>query len=319
MSSLEADYAALSQTGGLVDVSDRTQIELTGADRAAFLHNLTTNDLRKLPSGRGCEAFFLDARGHILALAPIFVGNESHVIETVPGQGSRLAAHLDRYLIREKVEIHDRAGQWGELFLGGANSPAVLQKLLDVAPPLEALSHVETQLGGCRVAVRRVDFTLDGGFLIACGAEDAKVVAATLVEGGAVVCGHEAFESARIEACTPWYGKDVTEKNLPQEVARDKRAISFTKGCYIGQETVARLDALGHVNKLLVGLHFAGPDVPQDGCELSVDSQVVGQVTSAAWSPRFARPVALGYVRRDHATPGTRFTTSVGEAEVAAP
>jgi folate-binding protein YgfZ len=121
---------------------------------------------------------------------------------------------------------------------------------------------------------------------------------------------------ARIEAGTPLFGQDITEKNLPQEVARDALAISFTKGCYLGQETVARIDALGHVNQTLCGLRFAGPDSPPPGTELTIDDKVVAHVTSAAFSPRLGGPLALGYVRRGHTLPGTAFTSSRGPASV---
>ncbi len=311
------NYEALKNGAGLVDLSDRTQIELTGSDRAAFLHNLSTNDIRKLPNGRGCEAFFLNARGHILGYATIWAGAESHVIETVAGQGAFLAAHLDRYLIREKVEIVDRTGQWSEWFLGGEKARGVLEAV-GVAAPAEVLTHSEASIAGCRVALRRVDFTPADGYLIACPVEQSNAVAEVLRGAGATMCNREAFETARIEAGTPAFGVDVTDKNLPQEVARDRRTISFTKGCYIGQETVARLDSLGHVNKLLVRMRFAGPEVPPAGCELSVDGKGVGNITSAAWSPLLGQVVALGYVRREHATPGTRLASVHGDVEVLA-
>jgi folate-binding protein YgfZ len=131
-----------------------------------------------------------------------------------------------------------------------------------------------------------------------------------------VACGQDAFEAARIEQGFPLFGQDISDKNLPQEVGRDKLAISFVKGCYLGQETVARIDALGHVNRKLARLRFSGPAVPGPGTELRAGEQVVGEVTSASWSPRLRSPVALGYVRTAHLSPGTRLTSSCGEAEV---
>src|SRR5205814_560451 len=118
---------------------------------------------------------------------------------------------------------------------------------------------------------------------------------------------HEALEMVRIEAGTPFFGQDITDKNLPQELGRDALAISFTKGCYLGQETVARIDALGHVNQTLRGLRFAGLEIPQAGADLSTPDKpdkAVAHVTSAAFSPRLAAPLALGYVRRGYEAPG---------------
>jgi folate-binding protein YgfZ len=138
-----------------------------------------------------------------------------------------------------------------------------------------------------------------------------------LRDAGARPCGFDALEAARLEAGTPWYGRDITDKNLPQEVARDPLAISFVKGCYIGQETVARIDALGHVNKLLVGVRFPGAShAPEPGTDLTAAGQSVGQITSSALSPKLGHPLALAYIRRGHHEPGTRLDSDQGPAEV---
>jgi folate-binding protein YgfZ len=128
--------------------------------------------------------------------------------------------------------------------------------------------------------------------------------------------GREAFEAARIEAGFPMFGHDITENNLPQEVSRNGRAISFTKGCYLGQETVARIDALGHVNKTLVGLRYLVSQVPKVGATILNGDEPVGTVTSATWSPKHEAPMALGYIRRGFNTPGTRLASHIGPTEV---
>ncbi len=139
---------------------------------------------------------------------------------------------------------------------------------------------------------------------------------AVLVAAGATECRPAAFDAARIEWGFPLYGVDITDKNLPQEVARDALAISFVKGCYLGQETVARIDALGHVNKLLVGVRFHGATVPSPDTELSAAGQTVGHVTSATYSPRLSAPLALAYVRRGSNEPGTKLSSALGDAAV---
>jgi folate-binding protein YgfZ len=121
---------------------------------------------------------------------------------------------------------------------------------------------------------------------------------------------------ARIEAGVPLFGRDITADNLPQEIGRDQVAISFTKGCYLGQETVARIDALGHVNRQLVGVRFEGNEVPAVGTKLTAEGKEVGQVTSAAWSPKLAAPLAIALVRRGHAKAGTRLTSASGDAVI---
>jgi hypothetical protein len=148
--------------------------------------------------------------------------------------------------------------------------------------------------------VRRVDWAGPVGFFLSASAESVDAVRKALVSAGAVPCGDKAVEIARIEAGTPFYGRDITDKSFPQEVGRDARAISFTKGCYLGQETVARIDALGHVNRLLVGLRFEGSEAPTPGTELRVGDKTAGTVTSSVYSPRLEAPLALGYVRREY-------------------
>jgi hypothetical protein len=174
-------------------------------------------------------------------------------------------------------------------------------------------------VAGIEASIRRVDITQPGGFLISCARSALAQLWKSLRDGGARPCGAEAFEMTRIEAGTPEYGRDLSDANLPQELARDARAISFTKGCYIGQETVARLDAMGHVNRTLCGVCFAAAEIPLVGTEFHGEAgKSLGQVTSAAFSPRLGAPLALAYVRRGTNTPGSRLESSLGAAEVVA-
>ncbi len=313
-----AQYHALTTGVAVVESAQRTQIELSGTDRATFLHNLCTNNVRQLEVGAGCEAFLTTVQGKTLAHVFIFVCPESLVIDTVGGQGETILEHLDHYLISEKVTLADRSREWTELLLAGPGSEPLLAKLGDVRIPPALLSHAAFDVALTRAWLRRVDMTSPGGFLLSARREDGAAIAAALVDAGATRCGEAAFEAARIERGFPLFGKDLSDKNLPQEVARDQAAISFVKGCYLGQETVARIDALGHVNRLLVGLRFAGSDVPQPGTELRAGEQVVGQVTSASYSPRLQAPLALAYVRRGSNEPGARLNSASGEAEVIA-
>ncbi|HEX5445341.1 MAG TPA: glycine cleavage T C-terminal barrel domain-containing protein [Pirellulales bacterium] len=316
-------YAALTGAVGLIDLAERTRIELSGEDRAAFLHNLSTNDIKRLAAGAGCEAFWLNARGHVLAHGFVICRPASLVIETAPGQEESLLAHLNRYLIREKVELHPRTAEWGAWLLAGPQAADCLSRALGISPPVERLASIESQWQGRPLFVVRVEMTQPGGFLVVSPRETAAETAEAFVRAGAARCSPAALEAARIEAGFPYYGRDITGKTLPQEVARDKFAISFTKGCYIGQETVARIDALGHVNKTLVGVRFEGGEVPSSGTELfaaglSAAGQVVGEVTSAVFSPRLGSPLALAYVRRGSDRPGVQLESPLGGAEVVA-
>jgi folate-binding protein YgfZ len=241
------------------------------------------------------------------------------VFDTSPGYGERLFAHLDHYLVSEQVALADRSAEWSELFLSGPGTNHVLEKLSAVRLAAGRLAHQQVEIGGRPVWARRVDLAGPGGILLSVAAQDVESVKAEINSAGAVPCGPAAFEAARVEWGFPLFGQDVTESNLPQEVARDRQAISYVKGCYLGQETVARIDALGHVNQTLVALHFAVDSVPDVGLELTADARRAGYVTSAAYSPRLGRWCGLGYVRRGSNLPGSTLTSAIGPVEVLKP
>ena len=256
------EYRALTGGVGLVDLSRRTRVEMTGGDRARFLNNLCTNDVAKLAPGEGCEAFLTTPQGKIAAYVLVFCGAESIVLESAADQAEAVMAQLDRYLIREDVQLHDRSTEWTEFLVAGAHAERLLSGLGLTVPTPTPLSHADGSCGGRPIRLRRVELTVGGGFLVETSSADGAHVWSVLRDAGATPCGADAFDVARIEAGTPLYGRDVTDENLPQEVDRNERAISLTKGCYVGQETVARIDALGHVNRVLRGVKFSGSPTP---------------------------------------------------------
>ncbi|MBX7168400.1 MAG: hypothetical protein K1X74_18840 [Pirellulales bacterium] len=307
---------ALSDGLAIANLSSRTRVALRGNDRATFLHNLCTNEIRRRAAGEGCEAFLTDAHGRVLGHVFVYVGEEAILLDTVPDQGATIVAHLDRYLIRERVELNDRTEDWGELLLAGPEAENGLQRQ-GVELPATPLSCRATALAGREVWVCRTAWVRSPAFSLIAPRENLEVIGPHLVGAGAKPVGLAAIEAERIAAGSPWYGVDITAKTLPQEVARDDRTISFTKGCYIGQETVARLDALGHVNKTLCGVVFDSREPPAPGTTLTLAGQEVGQVTSAAYLPRLERAVGLGFVRREAHAPGTVLECGTVAARVA--
>lgn len=303
-----SSYQILTTAVGLVDLANRTRLEITGADRLEFLHGLCTNDIRKLAPGTGCEAFITTVQGKILDYVRVFTGPNSLVIDTVPGQGEKLYRHFDKYLIRQKVELADRSNEWATWLLAGPLAAKVLHAAgvpSDVVPS-QANDSAEAVLSGKSVWLRKVDWLAVDGFLVDSLATDHAALGELLSAAGAAIVDYTAYDTARIENSTPEFGTDITEQNLPQEVARDARTISFTKGCYLGQETVARIDALGHVNRYLVQLTFTRETVPPPGTKLTAEEKEVGVVTSSCYSPRYAAAIALGYIRRGHHASGTQ-------------
>lgn len=311
-----AEYAALMQTWGVADFSLRTQIEVRGSDRASFIHNLCTAHVKRLQAGQGTEAFITNVQGRTLGLVYVFCTPETLVLETVPGQAPALLPHLDRYHITEDVELLDRSDAWGELLVAGPQAAAGLAELTGAAPPAEYLAHHEATLAGAPAFVRRAAIVQGDCFLLGLPREHLPNVWQTLTEAGAKPVGNQAVEVARVEAGTPWYGVDLTDRNLPQELDRNDLAINFNKGCYLGQETVARLDALGHVNQTLCGLKFDGEQLPTPDTEIEVEGKLAARITSAVLSPKLSGPLALAYVRRGRNTVGISFPTPQGTATV---
>jgi tRNA-modifying protein YgfZ len=300
---LVADDRQLIEACALADLGPRTIVELRGDDRAKFLHNLCTNNITGLAVGQGCEAFLLNAQGKTLAHVLVFASDDALRLETVAGQAEFLSKHLDRYLIRERVEIVDRTGELRQLLLAGPLAPGVLRQL-GIEPPEKNLSTVDATISGIRGSIARVDFTGPDCFFVTAAVNDFDEVWGSLASAGAKPVSEDAVEAARIERGWPLFVRDITDANLPQEVNRDERAINLNKGCYLGQETVARIDALGHVNRRLVRVQFSGEAIPPSGTQLFAGDKPVGQVTSAAWSPRSGAPIALAYVRRGHDSSG---------------
>lgn len=309
---LVADYRRAVEAVGWLE-RPRLNVELAGADRAKFLHNFCTADIRKLAVGRGCEAFVTSGQGKTLDFVTVFAGAESLTVSGEPGGGPKLVAHLDRYLIREQVTLRDRSDEWGEILLVGPQSEALLAGLGIAELPAAPWGEVLAQVGELPVRLRRIDELSAPAWTLVAENAYLPAVRDELIAAGATQVDPVAAEILRVEAGFPLFGQDVSDKNLPQEVSRDERAISFTKGCYLGQETVARIDALGHVNRMLCRLTFSGAELPAVGTALEQAGQAVGEVTSSVWSPRLGA-IGLGYVRRGHSGPEAKFTTPVGTA-----
>ncbi len=298
-------YEALHTGCGVVELVGWSSVTLGGADRQSFLHSFCTNDVRRLVPGDACEALFTNVKGKIVGHGVVTARDEELVIVTVPGQAARLIEHLDRYVIREDVTLSDTSAERAWWLVAGERQEEVVAQLALGALPGAAVCAFPWEIAAGRPVT-----------LIESQPVAADVLRHVLAGLGAVVCNEETWQAARIEWGLPLYGVDFGEDNLPQELGRNAQAISFTKGCYLGQETVARIDAMGHVNRQLVGIRFAAADVPPVGTPLESDDATVGHVSSATFSPRLGAPLALAIVRHTCAAPGTPLQSPAGECEV---
>jgi folate-binding protein YgfZ len=310
------DYRAASSAFAWIDRSDRLRMAITGPDRVKFLQNLTTNDVKRLGAGQGCEAFVTSLQGKTLGYVTLHLDEDRILLRTERCALESVQPHFQKYGVFDDVRWDDESESTREVHLAGPSAEATVRETLGVSTPeSEALTHIHGESGGFPILVVREAITGRAGLTLI-GPSAAIHAVVGQLEKIRPALERETFEALRIEAGTPIFGCDVTPDNLPQEIGRDRQAINFVKGCYLGQETVARIDALGHVNKVQRGLRIVGDRVPDRGVELEADGKTVGRITSAAYSPGWRSAVALGFVRTSHAEAGKEVTVVLGPGEI---
>jgi tRNA-modifying protein YgfZ len=289
-----ADYAAATEGVALLDRSERGKLALTGADAKEFLQGQVTQDVNGLSAGHGAYAAFLTPKGKMLGdLRVLDTGppTEQLLLDTERVALQPLFNMIRRYSVGYAVQLHKRTLECGLISLVGPLADELVARF--GSPPGDAEhDHVELEIGAIPVRAIRTDLGLD--LLLA--ADGLGSVRAALLDGGGVEVRADVAECVRIEHGRPRYGIDLDESVIPQEAGLNERAVSFTKGCYVGQETVARLFYRGKPNRELRGL-TAAESLPL-GIELTLAGRVVGTVTSTADSPRLG-PIALAIVRRE--------------------
>jgi tRNA-modifying protein YgfZ len=315
---LHSDYAAARNAAVVFDVSDRGQVELTGPDAPALLHNLCTNDIKNLPAGRGCEFFLTTNKARVVVhgIAHRLLPAEPPVLwlDLAPGSAGKAMAHLNHFVVSEQVEIIDRTGAVNQLHLCGPQAAGVLAA---VAPALQPLEHLQHATVNSWRIVRDDRLDLPGYDLI-CPASDATSLINQLVKAGGVRAGLETFNILRIEAGVPVDGIDIDAERFVVEVGRTKQAICYTKGCYLGQEPIVMARDRGHLNRMLLGLKVDAAEPLLPGIKVMQNGQEVGQVTSSVRSPLMGAVIALAYIKRGSQEPGTKVEAASYQAVVMA-
>lgn len=288
-------YEALHSGAAVLDLAGRGLIVARGRDRARLLHNLTTNEVKKLTPGSGCYAFLLTPQGRIQADLNLFCFPEHFLIDTEPELGEKARAHIRKYIISDQVELEDVSGQLSAVGLEGPGSAAMLESL-GAPVPHEPYSHQKWD----EAVVAAVTATGLSGFRIF--TEDSGEMRRKLESAGAVHATVEDVRLVRLENGKPRYGEEIFETSLPQET-QQMHGVSFIKGCYLGQEIVERIRARGHVNRKLVKLEIDAKEVAPGAKVIGAGTEA-GEIASAMWSPAIGKTVALGYVRVPHCEAG---------------
>ncbi|NOS70560.1 MAG: aminomethyl transferase family protein [Verrucomicrobia bacterium] len=346
---VSAERDALRESAGILDFSFRGRLCLVGADRARFLHGQVTNDVKKLRPGEGCYAALTTAKGKMQSDLNIFALQDELLLDFEPGLAEAVRQRLEKFIVADDVQVVDTAPHYGLLSVQGPKADAAVRALglFPELPdkPLASCKVSDAMFGDVylmsnpRLSQSRVQspkskvtdnssgtiakdsglWTQDSGLARLNGfdlfvptnfltAVADKLVAAVKAVGGRT-CGWTAFEIVRIEAGIPRFGADMDETNIPIECGIESRAISYTKGCYIGQEVLNRIHSIGHVNREFCGLRIEtkADKLPARGEKLFHEGKEVGYITSTTFSPAFRGVIALGYVRREFNQPGAKF------------
>ena len=302
-------YAALRGGAGLIERTDTGRIALTGADRRSYLQGLLTNDIEALTPGTGCYAAMLTAQGRMITDMRVLELGEAVQLDVPRALTTPVYEHLDRFVFSEDVKVEDVTDAYGEVGLYGPQALDVLVNArTEGGAPAALYGTTRIRIAGVDARLVRSDDFGVPGFGILAASADAAAVAAALLDAGAVAVDESDLETVRIESGRPRFGADLDTDIIPLEAGLEARAISRSKGCYVGQEVIVRVQDRGHgkVAKRLVGLTLDGSAaIPVRGAAIEAAGRAIGRVTSAAWSPALARPIALGYVHRDFVEAGT--------------
>ncbi|HTZ76070.1 MAG TPA: glycine cleavage T C-terminal barrel domain-containing protein [Candidatus Aquilonibacter sp.] len=315
------EYAAAREAVALFDTSWHAYFILTGPDRVRYLNAVVSNNVQALAEGAGTLALLLNPQGRILAELEIFRRPEDLLVRTHASVRERTRETLEKYIIMDDVELTDTTDTTASLAIEGPRAASIVQQACGLAiEELPALSihDVRVEYIACQLIVKS-HFGSPGAEFI--GRPDllralwTKMLAGVQAHEGQPI-GMQALNALRLEAGIPWFPADFNDTVIPHEAALEETHISFSKGCYTGQEIVERVRSRGQVNRRRVRLNFSTAIPPEYATRLFADGKEIGLVASAAFSPRENSAIGMGYVRREHAAPGSVVDFEGGTAQV---
>lgn len=318
----QAEYEAVRGGGaGLFDLSARGRIEVSGAEAVTFLNGMLTNDVARLEEGAWMQAAFPNPQGRLVAATRILKRGDSFLFDTEAATYAAVLKHLERFTLAGDFRVRDLTAETVLLSVQGARASEFVGAALGAeAAATERGRVTRATLGEGHVTVIRATHTSEDGFDLFVDAASAEQLWDALTTAGARPAGHDALEVLRVEAGVPRYGVDASDANVVLEVVDEAEAVSYTKGCYAGQEIIARIHWRGHVAKRLAGVVFDRDAEPPADARLRdcASGREAGRISSNAFSPRLSRRVALALVKYDFLAPGTELKVFSGDAEVCA-
>ncbi len=319
------EYAAVREGGGvgLIDLSARGRILVSGTEAIQFLNGLITNDMKTLSENYWMPAAFPNVQGRLIASVRVTrlkddaTGKKAFpafLIDTEAATHERVLKTIERFTLAGDFRVNDITNQTAQLTLQGKKAANIIRSVAgEEAAGLPANGAIQITWQQSDVTVMHATHTTEDGFDLIANADQASSLWDALQRAGARPVGYEALEILRMEAGLPRYGVDMDESNVVTEAARDD-AVSYTKGCYVGQEIIARIKYRGHVAKKLSGVLFEQPAKLEVGALIkSGDDKEIGRITSATYSPHLGRTIALGYLKYDYVASGTEVKVIVGD------
>jgi aminomethyltransferase len=297
-------YTALHESAAWLDISSRGRLCAAGEDRLRLLHAIASNTVEGLAAGQGTYAFFLDAQGRIQADSRLFVSADRVWIDCEPEVRTALREHIESYIIMDDVQLEDLTGSTAALTLEGPGADQIARQATGGVPDPAPFSHRESD--GIRIL--RSTLTGQPGLWFLCPAGGQTQLIEKLVAAGAAAASPDDFRVARVENRRPRFGEDYSSSNIPHETCL-LQAVSFSKGCYLGQEIVERVRARGQVNKLLAGLEFDTTGRLAAGTPVEHAGRQAGRLSSPVFSPRRGKVLAFAILRREAATEGAEVTS----------
>jgi folate-binding protein YgfZ len=323
MSQHSIAYQAARRGAAIVDRSDRGRVAVSGSDRASYLQGLFTNDIAALKPGQGCYAAYLTAQGRMITDVWVYEVGDVMLLSMNVEVKDALLAKLDQFIFTEDVQLGDVTDTFAQVAIVGPRAPEVVAGALDgvateVLRALPEHGNMRAAREGSPIIVTRIEDVGEPGYDLYVDRPRAAALHAALREGGAVDADAATVDALRIEAGVPRFHRDMDEETIPLEAGIESRAISFTKGCYVGQEVIIRVLHRGHgrVARRLVGLRVSASSVPAPGAIVRAADRDAGRVTSATFSPALQQPIALAYLHRDFVDPGTHVMVDGAPAEV---
>jgi len=315
-----SEYSAIRDGGaGLIDLSSRGRIRVSGSEAAMFLNGLITNDIKTLAIDSWMPAAFANVQGRLLAAVRVLHREDGFLIDTDSSTRETVITLLERFTMAGDFHLKDLTGETQMFSVTGKTAPEVISRVFgEEAATVEHQKIVKVQFGDTTVTVIRATHTAEDGFDLFIDASDGSTLRDALAAAGAIRISNDTFETLRIEAGVPLYGIDMDETNVVTETTLDD-AVSFNKGCYLGQEIIVRIKHRGHVAKKLSGVVLAdSTPVPRNSKIVASDGKEIGRVTSSAFSPRLDRAIALGYLKYDYLAAGTEVKVATPEGETSA-